>query len=117
MGTSEELMPKIDRTDIFERNKEYEKMNFSTRAIDVGNYTDRSAVPIYASVTSGTTYQRNGDPSRDALCANIASLEGAAYTLATASGVSSVTLSLLALLNHGARIICHKDLYLWTYFL
>ncbi|MCU6746885.1 PLP-dependent aspartate aminotransferase family protein [Faecalicatena acetigenes] len=116
MGTSEELMPKIDRTHIFEKNKEYEDMDFATRAIDVGNYTDRSAVPIYASVTSGTTYQRNGDPSRDALCANIASLEGAAYTLATASGVSAVTLPILALLNHGERIICHKDLYLWTYF-
>lgn len=116
MGTSAELMPKIDRTTIFEKNAEYAEMDFATRAIEVGNYTDRSAVPIYASVTSGTTYQRNGDPSRDALCANIASLEGAAYTLATASGVSSVTLPLLALLNHGDRIICHKDLYLWTYF-
>ncbi len=116
MGTSKELMPKIDRTDIFERNKLYEEMSFATRAIEVGNYTDRSAVPIYASVTSGTTYQRNGDPSRDAVCANIASLEGAAYTLVTASGVASITLSLLALLDHGARIICHKDLYLWTYF-
>ncbi len=116
MGTSKELMPKIDRTDIFEKNAAYEGMGFATRAIDVGNYTDRSAVPIYASVTSGTTYQRNGDPSRDALCSNIASLEGAAYTLVTASGVSSITLTLFALLNHGARIICHKDLYLWTYF-
>lgn len=116
MGTSKELMPKIDRTDIFEKNKLYEEMNFSTRAIEVGNYTDRSAVPIYASVTSGTTYQRNGDPSRDAVCANIASLERAAYTLVTASGVSAITLSLLALLDHGARVICHKDLYLWTYF-
>lgn len=116
MGTSKELMPKIDRTSIFEKNKEYEHMGFSTRAIDVGNYTDRSAVPIYASVTSGTTYQRNGDPSRDAVAANIASLEGAEYTLPTASGVSAVTLPLLALLNHGDRIICHRDLYLWTYF-
>lgn len=116
MGTSEELMPKIDRIDIFEKNKSYEGMDFATRAIDVGNYTDRSAVPIYASVTSGTTYQRNGDPSRDALCSNIASLEGAAYALATASGVSAITLTLFALLDHGARIICHKDLYLWTYF-
>ncbi len=106
MGTSKELMPKIDRTDIFERNKLYEEMSFATRAIEVGNYTDRSAVPIYASVTSGTTYQRNGDPSRDAVCANIASLEGAAYTLVTASGVASIALSLLALLDHGARIIC-----------
>lgn len=116
MGTSKELMPKIDRTTIFEKNKDFESMAFSTRAIEVGNYTDRSAVPIYASVTSGTTYQRNGDPSRDAVSANIASLEGAQYTLVTASGVSSVTLSLLAMLNYGERIICHKDLYLWTYF-
>ena len=116
MGTSEELMPKIDRTSIFSKNTEYQDMDFSTRAIEVGNYTDRSAIPIYASVTSGTTYQRNGDPTRDAVCANIASLEGAQYTLVTASGVASITLSLLAMLKYGDRIICHKDLYLWTYF-
>lgn len=91
-------------------------MDFATRAIEVGNYTDRSAVPIYASVTSGTTYQRHGDPSRDALCSNIASLENAKYTLVTASGVASVTLPMLALLKRGDRIICHKDLYIWSYF-
>ena len=92
MGRSEDLMPTIDRVSIFDRNAEFEGMDFATRAIEVGNYTDRSAVPIYASVTSGTTYQRHGDPSRDALCSNIASLENAKYTLVTASGVASVTL-------------------------
>ena len=98
MGRSEDLMPTIDRVSIFDRNAEFEGMDFATRAIEVGNYTDRSAVPIYASVTSGTTYQRHGDPSRDALCSNIASLENAKYTLVTASGVASVTLPMLALL-------------------
>lgn len=116
MGRSEDLMPTIDRVSIFDRNAEFEGMDFATRAIEVGNYTDRSAVPIYASVTSGTTYQRHGDPSRDALCSNIASLENAKYTLVTASGVASVTLPMLALLKHGDRIICHKDLYIWSYF-
>lgn len=80
MGRSEDLMPTIDRVSIFDRNAEFEGMDFATRAIEVGNYTDRSAVPIYASVTSGTTYQRHGDPSRDALCSNIASLENAKST-------------------------------------
>ena len=64
MGRSEDLMPTIDRVSIFDRNAEFEGMDFATRAIEVGNYTDRSAVPIYASVTSGTTYQRHGDPDR-----------------------------------------------------
>ena len=115
MGKSWELMPNIDRVKIFERNKEFEDMAFSTRCIDVGNYSGRSAMPIYASVT-GSDYQRHGDPSRDAVSACIASLENAQYTLVTASGVSSMTLPMLALLMAGDRIICHKDLYIWTYF-
>ena len=115
MGKSSELMPVIDRTSIFERNREFEELAFETRCIDVGNYTGRSTVPIYASVT-GESYQRHGDPSRDAVSACVASLEGAAYTLVTASGVSSITLPLLALLQNGDRIVCNRDLYIWTYF-
>lgn len=115
MGKSSELMPAIDRVSIFDRNSEFSDLAFETRCIDVGNYCGRSAVPIYASVT-GESYQRHGDPSRDALCACVASLEGAKYTLATASGVSSMTLPMLALLKNGDRIICNRDLYIWTYF-
>lgn len=108
-------MPKIDRVSIFERNDEFEGMGFNTRCVDVGNYSGRSAMPIYASVTGGD-YQRHGDPSRDAVSCCIASLEGAKYTLVTASGVAAMTLPMLALLKAGQRIICHKDLYIWTYF-
>lgn len=115
MGKSSELMPKIDRVSPFERNSEFEAMGFDTRCVDVGNYSGRSAMPIYASVT-GSEYQRHGDPSRDAVSACIASLENAKYTLVTASGVASMTLPMLALLKSGDRIICHKDLYIWTYF-
>lgn len=115
MGKSSDLMPVIDRVSIFERNRDFEGLAFETRCIDVGNYTGRSAVPIYASVT-GDSYQRHGDSSRDAVSACVASLEGAKYTLVTASGVSSMTLPLLALLKNGDRIICNKDLYIWTYF-
>lgn len=46
MGRSEDLMPTIDRVSIFEKNAEFEGMDFATRAIEVGNYTDRSSVPI-----------------------------------------------------------------------
>ncbi len=115
MGKSTEIMPGIDRVNIFNNNKKYQNMDFDTRAIDVGNYSGRSAMPIYASVT-GDTYQRHGDPSRDAISSCIASLEGAEYTLVTGSGVSSMTLPMLALLKKGDRIICHTDLYIWTYF-
>ena len=115
MGKSSELRPKIDRVSPFERNSEFEAMGFDTRCVDVGNYSGRSAMPIYASVT-GSDYQRHGDPSRDAVSACIASLENAKYTLVTASGVASMTLPMLALLKSGDRIICHKDLYIWTYF-
>ena len=115
MGKSEDLMPKIDRTAIFDRNTEFEEYAFETRAVDVGNYSGRSAVPIYASVT-GADYARHGEGSRDALAAVIASLENAKYCLPTGSGVSAVTLPMLALLNKGDRILCNKDLYIWTYF-
>ena len=115
MGKSADIMKNIDRVSIFEKNKEFEEMAFNTRAIDVGNYCGRSAVPIYASVT-GDTYQRHGDPSRDAISACIASLEGAKYSIVTGSGVSAMTLPMLALLKKGDRIVCHKDLYIWTYF-
>ena len=100
MGKSEDLMKGIDRVGIFERMKDYEDMAFETRAIDVGNDSGRSAMPIYASVT-GDTYQRHGDPSRDAI---------------STCGVSAMTLPMLAVLKKGDRIICHKDLYIWTYF-
>ena len=109
-------MPSIDRRWPFEDNGPYANMDFDTRAIEIGNDTGRSAVPIYASVTGDAGYARHGDPSRDAVAKNIASLEGMRYTLMTASGVSSVTLPLLALLQEGDRIICHHDLYIWSYF-
>ena len=115
MGKSEEIMRNIDRVSIFEKTEEYKEMAFATRAIEVGNYSGRSAMPIYASVT-GDTYQRHGDPSRDAISSCIASLEGAKYSLVTASGVSAMTLPMLSLLKKGDRIICHRDLYIWTYF-
>lgn len=57
-----------------------------------------------------------GIPSRDAISTCIASLEGMNYCLVTGSGVSAMTLPMLALLKKGDRIICHKDLYIWTYF-
>lgn len=116
MSKSSELMPNIDRKWTFVDNGAYDRMAFDTRAIEIGNDTDRSAVPIYASVTSGAGYQRHGDPSRDAVSRNIASLEGTRCALMTASGVSAMTLPLLALLGRGDRIICHYDLYIWTYF-
>ena len=116
MNKSDKLMEIIDRIDIFQHCAEFEDMGFSTRSIDVGNTTDRSSVPIHASVTSGTTYQRNGDPSRDALCCNLASLENSSYCLVTASGMSAVTLSLFGVLKVNDKIICHKNLYLWSDF-
>lgn len=115
MGKSEDLMPKIDRTSIFEKNEDFSFLDFETRCVEVGNYCGRSAVPIHACVT-GDEYQRHGDPSRDAVSACIASLENAKYTLVTSSGVSSMTLPMLGLLQAGDRIICHHDLYIWTYF-
>lgn len=116
MKKSEDLLPKLDKKPMFDANRAFDAMDFATRAIEVGNDTDRSAVPIYASVTSDTFYQRHGDPSQNAVARTIASLEGAKYTLPTSSGISAISLSILALLKHGDHILCHHDLYIWSYF-
>lgn len=116
MGHSSDLMKKLDRVSIFDRNSEFDGYCFETRSIHVGNYSGRSATPIYASVTGNDTYMRHGDPTRDNTAACIASLENAKYTLVTASGVSSIMLPLLSLLRHGDKVICHRDMYIWSYF-
>jgi cystathionine gamma-lyase len=100
---------------------------FATRAIHGGQHPDplTGAVmpPIYATSTyvqsspgvhQGYDYARTRNPTRDALQAAVANLEGGAACFAFASGMAA-TATLLELLDAGSHIIAMHDLYGGSY--
>src|SRR4051812_14153906 len=103
-------------------------MGFSTRAIHAGNEPDPTtgavSVPIYQTSTykqialgeptGGYEYARTQNPTRSALEANIAALEGAKYGYAFASGMSA-TDTVLKLVKAGDHVILGDNTYGGTY--
>ncbi len=102
-------------------------MMFETQAIHAGQEPDpvTGAVmtPIYQTSTyeqdgvgrhSGYEYSRTGNPTRSALEACIAILEGAKYGLAFASGMAAIDTT-LRLLNPGDHVLAGNDVYGGTY--
>ena len=100
---------------------------FATRVIHGGQHPDplTGAVmpPIYATSTyvqaspgvhQGFEYSRTRNPTRDALQAAIANLEGGAAGFAFASGMAA-TATLLELLDAGSHIVAMHDLYGGSY--
>jgi cystathionine beta-lyase/cystathionine gamma-synthase len=100
---------------------------FSTRAIHEGQAPDpatgATVVPIYATSTytqeapgkhKGYEYSRSGNPTRAALEACLASLEGGEQGLAFASGLAATT-AVLSTLGHGDEVVAASDLYGGTY--
>jgi cystathionine gamma-lyase len=100
---------------------------FSTRAIHAGqpNEANTGSVtfPIFQTSTyaqiepgvhHGYSYSRTNNPTREALEANIASLEGGAYGVAFASGLAAVN-GVLNLLRSGDHVIACRDLYGGSY--
>jgi len=100
---------------------------FATRVIHGGQRPDplTGAVmpPIYATSTyvqsspgvhQGFDYARTRTPTRDALQAALANLEGGAAAFAFASGMAA-TATLLELLDAGAHIVAMHDLYGGSY--
>jgi cystathionine gamma-lyase len=100
---------------------------FATRVIHGGQHPDplTGAVmpPIYATSTyiqsspgvhQGYDYSRTRNPTRDALQAAVANLEGGAAGFAFASGMAA-TATLLELLDAGSHIIAMHDLYGGSY--
>jgi len=94
-----------------------------TRAIHAGQAPDDETgavmTPIYASSTyaqdapgedRGFEYSRTGNPTRTALEANLASLEGAEYGRAFASGMGSIN-TVLNLLEAGDHVVAGDDVY------
>jgi cystathionine beta-lyase/cystathionine gamma-synthase len=102
-------------------------VDFETRAIHVGQEPDPAtgaiATPIYQTSTfvqeavgvhKGYDYARVGNPTRTALEECVASLEGARYGHAFASGMGAAT-TLLHLLVPGDRVVSVNDVYGGTY--
>ncbi|MBD0317401.1 MAG: cystathionine gamma-synthase [Thermoleophilia bacterium] len=102
-------------------------MEFETRAIHEGQDPDPATgsviVPIYQTSTyiqeevgrhKGYVYSRTGNPTRAALEACLASLEGARHGFAFASGMAATT-TVLQLVSPGDRVVCVNDVYGGTY--
>jgi cystathionine gamma-lyase len=108
-------------------NDESRDQRFATRVIHGGQRPDplTGAVitPIYATSTyvqsspgvhRGYEYSRTSNPTRDALQAAVANLDGGAAGFAFASGMAA-TATILELLDSGSHIIAMNDLYGGTY--
>jgi cystathionine gamma-lyase len=106
---------------------ETEALAFATRVIHGGQRPDplTGAVmpPIYATSTyvqsspgvhQGYEYSRTHNPTRDALQASLANLEGGAAAFAFASGMAA-SATLLELLDAGSHIVAMHDLYGGSY--
>lgn len=102
-------------------------MKFSTRAIHAGQDPDPTTgatiVPIYQTSTytqtrvgehKGFDYSRTINPTRLALERQLASLEGARFASAFASGMAA-TSGVLGLLSAGDHVVVSDDLYGGTY--
>jgi cystathionine gamma-synthase len=102
-------------------------VEFETRAIHVGQEPDPATgaaiVPIYQTSTyiqdevgrhKGYDYSRTGNPTRTALEACLASLEGAPHGLAFASGMAATT-TVMHLVAPGDRVVSVNDVYGGTY--
>src|SRR6201982_3488470 len=103
------------------------EQGFATRAIhagqDAGPATGATVVPIYATSTftqeapgrhKGYEYSRSGNPTRAALEACLAALEGGERGLAFASGLAATT-AVLAQLKPGDEVAAAADLYGGTF--
>jgi len=106
---------------------EPQNSGFATRAIHAGQNPDPATgatiVPIYQTSTytqqapgqhKGYEYSRTANPTRTALEECVASLEGARYGLAFASGLAATTAT-LSILSPGDHVVAGDDLYGGTY--
>lgn len=86
----------------------------ATGAIMTPIYQTSTFVQTEPGVNKGYEYSRSGNPTRAALEALIAALEGGKYGLAFASGLASIDIC-LRLLNPGDHVIAGSDVYGGTY--
>jgi cystathionine beta-lyase/cystathionine gamma-synthase len=102
-------------------------LRFETRAIHAGQEPDEATgatiVPVYQTVTftqegvgqhRGFEYSRSGNPTRAALEACLASLEGGRFGFAYASGMAAIS-GVMQLLSAGDHVVVADDLYGGSY--
>ena len=106
----------------------HDSMRFATRCIHAGQSPDPTTgaicTPVYQTSTyvqespgkfkGEYDYSRSANPTRTALEANLASLEGGAHGLAFSSGVASLSAT-LHLLRSGDHVVLCDDVYGGTY--
>ena len=97
------------------------KSNQGTRAVPiyqstsyVFNNSDHAA-NLFSLAEPGNIYTRINNPTNDILEQRLASLEGGIAAVATASGASAISTTLLTLLRSGDHIIASNSLYGGTY--
>jgi len=103
------------------------ELRFETRAIHAGQEPDEATgatiVPIYQTVTftqdavgshRGFEYSRSNNPTRAALEACLASLEGGRFGFAYASGMAAIS-GVMQLLSAGDHVVAADDLYGGSY--
>jgi len=103
------------------------KLGFATRAIHAGQEPDEATgaimTPVYMSSTfvqsspgvhKGYDYSRSGNPTRAAYERCVASLEGARFGFAFASG-SAASATVMHMLSAGDHVLCCDDMYGGTY--
>lgn len=108
-------------------NNDYKNCGFGTRAVHAGQRPDPTTgavmTPVYFTSTyaqeapgqhKGFVYARGHNATRNALEANLASLEGGKHGLAFSSGVAA-TSTILQMLDAGAHVIATDDLYGGTF--
>ncbi|ARV09361.1 O-acetylhomoserine aminocarboxypropyltransferase [Winogradskyella sp. PC-19] len=109
---------------------------FATKALHAGHNVNQNggtrAVPIYQSTAyvfndsdhaanlfslaePGNIYTRINNPTTDVLEQRLATLEGGIAAVATASGTSAISTTLLTLLRAGDHIVASSSLYGGTY--
>lgn len=101
------------------------EQRFGTRAIHAGQHPDPATgaimPPIFQTSTyvqdavgaprQGYDYARVGNPTRDALQANLASLENGRHAAAFSSGLAATEAIIKTVLGAGGHLICGADVY------
>ncbi|MDR4533731.1 aminotransferase class I/II-fold pyridoxal phosphate-dependent enzyme [Glutamicibacter sp. PS] len=82
---------------------------YAAAAYEFGSHAE--AIEKFALREPGFTYSRTGNPTVAALEARVATLEGGAQAVATATGQAAVALSLLALTQGAKHIVASNKLY------
>ncbi|MCV7224576.1 cystathionine gamma-synthase [Mycolicibacterium komossense] len=122
-GTSDEEKRRTGHAD------SHRSMGLATRAIHAGYRPDPATgavnAPIYASSTfaqdgvgglrGGFEYARTGNPTRAALEASLAAVEGGTYGRAFSSGMAATDCTLRAVLRPGDHVVIPDDAYGGTF--